>query len=121
MTASHRFEKGYYGLTDKPIKIKTAVFCNLRRLEITYCFLDANLFVSKGSVNEYLKHVFDCLKLFDLENLRINQPECPSVKTECPPEHKTSTHNTFLWAAKNALKFCSLAGSVHYISKSIPK
>ena len=82
MTATHRFEKGYYGLTDKPIKIKTAVFCNLRRLEIIYCFLDAILFVSKGSVNEYLKHVFNCLKLFFLENRRISQPEFPCKKTE---------------------------------------
>ena len=82
MTAVYRFEIEYYGLTDKPIKIQKTIFCNLIRLKITYCFQDAILFVRTGSVNEYWNHVFNCLKLFDLENLRINQPECPCVKIE---------------------------------------
>ena len=82
MTANYRFEKRYYGLTDKPIKIQKSIFYNLIKLENTYCFLDAILLVSKGSVNEYLKHEFNCLKLFDQENLRINQPECPCIKIE---------------------------------------
>ena len=76
MTGSYRFQTGLYGLTDKPSDNQKAMDYTLIRLKITYCFLGDILIVSKGSVEEHKKWVFDCLHRPKEENLSIKVPKC---------------------------------------------
>ena len=54
----------------------------LVRLKKTHCFLEDIITVSRGSKENYLKLVYNCLKKLNDDNLRINLPKCHFVKTE---------------------------------------
>ena len=51
-------------------------------LDITHCYLDYIIIVSRGCKEDHLKLVYDCLKKLDDDNLRINLPKCHFAKTE---------------------------------------
>ena len=80
MTGTYRFKTGFYGLTDMPAEFQKAMDYILIGLKNTFCFLDDILIVSKGSEDDHLQLVLDCLKKLDADNLRINLPKCHFAK-----------------------------------------
>ena len=76
MTGTYRFKTGFYGLTDMPAEFQKAIDYTLIGLKNSFCFLDDILTVSKGSEEDHLKLVTDCLQKLDTDNLRINLPKC---------------------------------------------
>ena len=80
MTGTYRFQTGLYGLTDRPSDIQKAMDYTILGLKSNYCFLDDILIVSKGSVEEHKKCVFDCLHRLDEENLSITFQKAFSSK-----------------------------------------
>ena len=51
-------------------------------LQNTHFFLDDIIAVSRGSEEEHLKLVYNCLKKLDEDNLRIKLSKCHFTKTE---------------------------------------
>ena len=115
-----------------PAKFQKAMNYTLIGLKNTYRFLDDNLIVSKGSLEEHRSCVMNCLKRLDDENLRIKLPKCHIGKLEIdwlgyhisqsdisPLESKTALILP-LAAQKTLKKLRSFLGSVHYIGKFIP-
>ena len=51
-------------------------------LKITFGFLDDILFESKGSNEDHLNLVLDCVKKLNADNLQINLPKCHFAKQE---------------------------------------
>ena len=132
MTSTYRFKTGFYGLTDMPAEFQKAMDYTLIGLKNTFCFLDDILIVSKGSEDDHLQLVLDCLKKLDPHNLRINLPKCHFAKQKIswlgynitqsgisPLESKTSSIIS-LQPSNTLKKLRSFLGSVHYISKFIP-
>ena len=131
MTGTYRFKTGFYGLTGMPAGFQKAIDYTLIGLKNTFCFLDDILIVSKGSEEDNIKLVPDCLKKLDADNLRINVPKCHFAKQEIswlrsniaqsgtsPLETETSAILSL--QPPNTLKrLRSFLGSVHYISKLI--
>ena len=132
MTGTYRFQTVFYGLTDMPAEFQKAMDYTLIGLQNTYCFLDDNLIVSKGSLEEHKGYVMKCLKRLDDKNLRTNLPNYHFGKLEIdwlgfhisqscisPLESKTAAILT-LEAPKTLKKLRSFLGSVLYIVKFIP-
>ena len=131
-TGTYRFITGFYGLTDMPAAFQKVMDYTLVGLKNTYCFLDDIIVVSRGSKEDHLKLVYQCLKKLDEDNLRINLPKCHFAKTEiewlvhkfsqsgiAPLESKTAAIAS-LTAPKNLKQLRSFLGSVHYLGKFIP-
>ena len=131
-TGTYRFITGFYGLTDMPAAFQKVMDYTLVGLQNTYCFLDDIIVVSRGSKDDHLKLVYNCLKKLDEDNLRINIPKCHFAKTEiewlghkfsqsgiAPLESKTAAIAS-LPAPKNLKQLRSFLGSVHYLAKFIP-
>ena len=51
-------------------------------LKNTYCFLDNNFFVSKGSEDDYKQYVLKCPERLDEKNLLVNLPKFIFSKLE---------------------------------------
>ena len=49
MTGTYHFETGFYGHTDMPAEFQKAIDCSLAGLNVTFCFLDDILIVSRWS------------------------------------------------------------------------
>ena len=94
--------------------------------------MDDIIAVSRGSKEEHLKLVYNCLKKLDEDNLRTNLPKCHFTKTEnewlghkftqsgiAPLESKTAAILS-LSPPKNLKELRSFLGSVHYLGKFIP-
>ena len=131
-TGTYRFITGFYGLTDMPAAFQKVMDYTLVGLKNTYCFLDDIIVVSRGSKEDHLKLVYQCLQKLDEDNLRINLPKCHFAKTEiewlwhkfsqsgiAPLESKTAAIAS-LTAPKNLKQLRSFLGSVHYLGKFIP-
>ena len=131
-TGTYRFKTGFYGLTDMPAEFHKAMYYTLIGLKNTFCFLDDILIVSKGSEDDHLQLVLDCLKKLDADNLRINLPKCHFAKQKIswlgynitqsgisPLESKTPSIMS-LQPPNTLKKLRSFLGSVHYICKFIP-
>ena len=131
-TGTYRFITGFYGLTDMPAAFQNVMDYTLVGLQNTYCFLDDIIVVSRGSKDDHLKLVYNCLKKLDEDNLRINIPKCHFAKTEiewlghkfsqsgiAPLESKTAAIAS-LPAPKILKQLRSFLGSVHYLAKFIP-
>ena len=73
-TGTYRFITGFYGLTDMPAAFQKVMDYTLVGLKNTYCFLDDIIVVSRGSKEDHLKLVYQCLQKLDWDNLRINLP-----------------------------------------------
>ena len=58
------------------------MYYNVVELDITSCFLDDIIDVSRGSKEDLLKLFYKCLKKLDEDNLRINLTKCHFAKTE---------------------------------------
>ena len=82
MIGTYGFQSGFYGLTDMPAEFQKALDNILMRLNITYCFLDDILIVSKGSEDYHKQYALYCLKRLDVENLRIDLSKCNFVNLE---------------------------------------
>ena len=61
MTGTYRFKTGFYGLTDNPAEIQKTMDHKLIGLKSTFCFLDNSFIVSKGSEEDHIQLVTDCL------------------------------------------------------------
>ena len=131
-TGTYRFITGFYGLTDMPAAFQKVMDYTLVGLKNTYCFLDDIIVVSRGSKEDHLKLVYQCLQKLDEDNLRINLPKCHFAKTEiewlghkisqsgiAPLESKTAAIAS-LTAPNNLKQLRSFLGSVHYLGKFIP-
>ena len=81
-TGTYRSITGFYGLTDMPAAFKKVLNNTFVGLQNTHCFLDGIIIVSRGSKEEHLKLVHNCLKKLDEDNLRINLSKCHFAKTE---------------------------------------
>ena len=81
-TGTYRFITGFYGLIDMPAAFQKAMDYTSVGLKNTYCFLDDIIVVSRGSKEDHLKLVYQCLQKLDEDNLRINLPKCHFAKTE---------------------------------------
>ena len=132
MTGTYSFQTGFYGLTDMLAEFQKAMDYFLIGLKNTYCFLDDILIVSNGSLEEVKSYAMNCLKRLDVENLRMNLPECHFGKLEIdwlgyhfsqldisPLENKTAAILA-LETPKTLKKLRAFLGSIHYIGKFIP-
>ena len=72
MTGTYRLKTAFYGLTDMPTEFQKAIKCTLAGLNNTFCFLDDNLIVSRGRIEDHLDLVRKYLIKLDQENLRNN-------------------------------------------------
>ena len=63
-------------------EFQKAMDCTLIGLKKTFCFLDDNLIVSKGSAEDHFTLISNYLKKLDTDNLRINLPKCHFAKQE---------------------------------------
>ena len=61
-SGTYRFITGFYGLTDMPVAFQKVMDYTLVELQITHCFLDDIIIVSRGSKEEHLKLVYKSLK-----------------------------------------------------------
>ena len=131
-TGTYRFITGFYGLTDMPAALQKVMDYTLDGLKNTHCFLDDIIIVSRGSKEDHLKLVYNCLVKLNDDNLRINLPKCHFAKTEidwlghkftqsgtAPLESKTAAILNLL-APENLKQLRSFLGSVHYLGKFIP-
>ena len=95
-------------------------------------FFDDIIVVSKGSKESHLKYVYDCLRKFEADNLRINLSKCDFAKHQInwlgftfsqsgvkPIESKTAAIAK-IKAPKTLKQLRSFLGSVHHLSKFIP-
>ena len=80
MSGTYRFQTGFYGLTDMPAVFQKAVNFTLIGLKNTYCFLDDNLVVSKGSEEEHKNYVMSCPKRLDDAKLQKKLSKCHFTK-----------------------------------------
>ena len=123
-TVTYRFINGFYGITDMPAAFQKVMDYTLVGLKNTHCFLNDIIKVNLGSKEDHLKLVYNCLKILDDHNLRINLPKCHFAKTEiewlghkftqsgvAPLESKTAAILN-LSAPKNLRSFLC---SVHYL------
>ena len=102
-------------------------------LSNTYCFLDDIIVVSKSNKESHLKFVYKCLQKLDADNLRISLSKCHLAKHQInwlgftfsqsavkPIESKTAAIAE-IKAPKTLKQLRSFLGSVHHLSKFIPK
>ena len=61
-TSTYRFIYSLYGLTDIPAASQKVMDLTFTGLKNTYCFLDDNIIVSRESMEEHPKLVYQCLK-----------------------------------------------------------
>ena len=80
MTATYRFKTGFYVQKDMPAEFQKAIGSTLACLNITFCFLDDILIVSRVRIEDHLDLVRKCLIKLDQENLRINLAKCHFAK-----------------------------------------
>ena len=59
---TYRFIIGFYGLTDMPAALQKIMDYTLVGLKNAHCFLDDIIKVSRGSKEDHLKFVYNCLK-----------------------------------------------------------
>ena len=126
MTGTYRFKTGFYGATDMPAEFQRAMEYTLIGVNCTFCFLDDMLIVSKGSEEDHLKLITNCLQELDADNLRINLPKCHLTKHEnsllgynntksgkSPIESKTSA--ILALQPPNTFKSCVPFSALHII------
>ena len=113
-------------------EFQKAIDCTLAGLNITFCFLDDILIVSRGGIEQHRDLVRKCLMKFDHENIRINLAKChfSTDKNEwlgnsitqigiTPLSNKTDAIEK-LSSPTNLKKLRSFMGSVHHLGKFIP-
>ena len=75
-------------------------------LKNTYRFLDDIIIVSRGSKEDHLKLVYNCLKKLNDDNLRINLPKSHFAKTKIEwLGHKVARSGTAPLEKKNSSNF----------------
>ena len=132
-TSTYRFKTGFYGLTDMSAEFQKTVDYTLLGLQNTYCFLDDIIIVSTESESDHLAYVTKCLKKLDEDNLRIILQKCHFEETEIeglgyiftqtgisPFQNKTAAMLS-IPPSTTLKRLRSFLGSVHYISKFIPR
>ena len=65
-----------------PAAFQKVMYYTLVGLKNTHCFLDDIIIVSRGSKEDHLKLIYNCLPKLDEDNLRLNLPKCHFAKTE---------------------------------------
>ena len=75
-TGTYRFITGFYGITDMPAAFQKVMDYTLVGIKNTHCFLDDIIIFSRGSKEDHLKLVYNCLKKLDDDKWRINLPKC---------------------------------------------
>ena len=71
-----RFKTGFYGLTDMPTEFQKAIDCTLQGLEGIICYLDNNLVVTKGDVQEHNNLVEKVRQRLDAEGWALKFSKC---------------------------------------------
>ena len=75
-TGTQRFKTGFYGLTYMPTEFQKAMDCTLQGLEGVICFLDNNLVVTKGDVQEHNNLVEKVMQRLDAEGWALKLSNC---------------------------------------------
>ena len=132
-TGTYRFNTGFYRLTDMPAEFQKAIDKTLYNLKNTFSFLDDIIIVTGGVIENHKKHLFNCLDRLNNKTLAINLDKCHFAKSKItwlgheitekrlkPVISKTQAIiNLKPPTTQKQLK--SFLGSVHHITKFIPK
>ena len=69
-------------LTDAQAELQKAMDFTLSSLRNTYCVLNDNIIVRRGSKTEHINDVYACFKVCNDDKFRINLPNCQYAKQE---------------------------------------
>ena len=132
-TGTHRFLNGFYGLTDMPATFQKTIDKTLEGISSKFAFLDDILVITKGSIREHENELDNIFKKLNSEGLAINLQKCEFAKTNIEWLGFTITTNgikplitkteaiTKLDNPKTLKQLRSFLGSVHHVTKFIPK
>ena len=131
-TGTHRFNNGFYGLTDMPAEFQKAIDKTLYNLTNTFSFLDDIIIVTGGGIQNHKEKLFKCLDRLNEENLAINLNKCHFAKDKItwlgyeidkkgikPIVSKTQAILN-LKSPTSHKQLKSFLGSVHHLTKFIP-
>ena len=132
-TETYRFNTGFYGLTDMPAEFPKAIDKILYNLKNTFSFLIDIIIVTGGGIENHKKHLFNCLDRLNNEKLAINLDKCHFAKskitwlaheiTEKGQKSDISKTQAIinLKPPTTHKQHKSFLGSVHHLTKFIPK
>ena len=71
LSSNYRFKTAFYGLQYMPAEFQIAKDYTSVGLKKTICNFDDNLTLSRGSLENIMNLMYDCLQNLDADNLRI--------------------------------------------------